>query len=526
MVTRPALVALLIAACSLHAEDKWVRLKSGPFEVLSNAGERPARERLYEAEQMRHVLGELIGKKDLTTVWPIRILVLKDKRAAAPGGIAMGRDSWISAANSDEWKRACIRILLEDNTRRLPAEIDRGLIALLSTLDVKGTKLMLGTPPGDRTRDWARVWLMATTPEYRGRMRVFVSNVEQSGEYEPAYRNAFEKKSAEINKQVDAALAAGNFEPVQVSARALSEKDFTVREAPAHDGSIALADLAAADPARAAEAAKLYQAAGGVEADEGLKKYAEATKAESKNPRAWLAMGNRAAYLQAAELNPKWAEPYLKLAALETDPGRKATMLQKAAEREPRNAATWKAFALALVDARQFVMAAKAWTNAEHAAETPEERASMHQARLDIESARADYEADERKSRMEAAAKDLQRVKDNALREIREAEGKANDKMRADHGDKPEDVVRMEDLDKPNRVEGKLTKVDCLANNQARLSVTKADGKVAQFYIDNGGSLVVSGAGGKAFACGIQKSVRSIIIEYRTTRDVQSISFP
>ena len=512
---------LFIAAICLPAlAESWIRLRSGPFEVLSNAGERPARERLYEAEQFRHALGDLLGKKDLTSTWPIRILVLKDKR---PARLALSRESWICAAGpslTPEWRAAAARILIDDNTLRLPPEIDRGLIALISTLEVNGTRLTLGAPPADRSRDWLRVRLLATAPDYRGRMRVFISNLEQGAGYDVAYRNAFEKRAADIEKQVD---SAQNLEPVPVPGRALAEKDFTVRDATQHDGMVALADLALTN--NPGQAAALYKAAGPPESDEYAKNYAAATQAGSGSARAWLGLNNRDGFLKASELNPRWPEPYLKLAALETDAGRKATYLQKAANAEPRNAAHWKAFALALTDARQFAMAAKAWTSAEFAAETSEERARMHQARLDIETARADFEESERKKRLEAERRELERVKNAALAEIREAEAKVNSKLRGEHGEKPEEVVKLEDLDKPKKLEGKLERVDCLAKGQARLTVRTADSKTAQFMILNPTSVAIGGSGQTSLGCGPLKPVRNVIIEYLSERDVQSIEF-
>ena len=526
---KPLAIVALSLLC-LRAEDKWVRIRSGPFEVLSNGGERAARERMYEAEQYRYALGQLLGKKDLAAVWPIRMLVLRDKKQAAdmaqPDGMTRSREAWVSANFDDSWRKGCARVLIADNTNRLPPQVERGLISLVSTLEIKSTKLGLGAPPPDRTRDWARMRLLAAAPEYVGRMRVFISNLEQTPDLDVAYRNAFEKRAAEIEKQVDASLAAGVFETAPMSGRALSDRDFTVREATAHDGAIAIADLLAANPARAGEAEAAYKAAGGVEGDEGLKKFDAATKAGSLSARAWVGLGTRAGFLKAAELNPRWAEPDLRIAALETDPGRKATYLQKAANLEPRNAATWQALALALVDARQFVLAAKAWSGAERASESPEQAARIRQARQDLESKRADFEESEHKRRLDEAARDLARVKNSALAEIREAEAKANHRMQSEHGPAPEAAVKWEDLDKPNKLDGKLERVDCLANGQARLNI-RIDGgnKLVQFLIAAPDSVAINGSGAKSLGCGPQKPSRALSIEYGSKRDVQSIEF-
>ncbi len=56
----------------------------GPFRVISNAGDRPARERLTEMEQTRHVLAGMLGKTDLQTVWPIVLVLFPNQKKLIP----------------------------------------------------------------------------------------------------------------------------------------------------------------------------------------------------------------------------------------------------------------------------------------------------------------------------------------------------------------------------------------------------------------------------------------------------------
>ena len=54
-----------------------------------------------------------------------------------------------------------------------------------------------------------------------------ISNLEQSGDFEAACHNAFEKSGAQIQQQADAYLKAGNFGTTAISGRALSlTRDF------------------------------------------------------------------------------------------------------------------------------------------------------------------------------------------------------------------------------------------------------------------------------------------------------------
>ena len=46
--------------------------------------------------------------------------------------------------------------------------------------------------------------LLSVKPDYAGRTRVFINNLEQGGDFDLAYRNAYQKSRAEIEKQLDA----------------------------------------------------------------------------------------------------------------------------------------------------------------------------------------------------------------------------------------------------------------------------------------------------------------------------------
>src|ERR1051326_7079891 len=91
------LLLALVFSLAVAAEDRWVIVKSGPFEVYSAAGEKPARERLNDLEQFREGFANTIGKKDLKLVWPLRLLIYKKQAPVPAGQIAMGRDAYLAA---------------------------------------------------------------------------------------------------------------------------------------------------------------------------------------------------------------------------------------------------------------------------------------------------------------------------------------------------------------------------------------------------------------------------------------------
>lgn len=548
------LAAFAAAAILASAEERWIRIQSGPFEVLSPAGEKAARHVMSEAEQLRYTFGELLGLKDPGSNWPIRILVLKNPRATVPGAIGMARDAWISVLDTSgeltpEWRKACVRILLEDNTGRLPPGVDSGLIALLSTLDANGPKLTLGIPPpaADRTRDWARLHLYATAPDYSGRLRVLLSNMAHGADYDVACRNAFEKSGAEMDKRVDAYFKAGAFAPVPFSGRALADRDFVVREAAAYDGNIALADVLLADPAKGAQAEAAYKALTGPEATEGQAVLAErrkdpeaprlyqaAVKAGSKSARAMLGAGTKEGAVKAIETNPKWPDPHVRLAELATAPNVKAAELGKAAKLAPRNVELWRQAALAYAANNQFAEASKAWVAAENAAVDQQERERLRQIRRENEVARADFEAAERKRVADEEARELEKLKNQGLAEVRAAEAKARTEM-AKGGAVPEKPVEWWDgpAGPVAKAEGKLVRVDCLTAGRAKIVVQTAPKTTLALAIRDPGKIALTGGGELSLGCGPQNPARAVNVEYKpendaklgTAGDVRTIEF-
>src|SRR6202011_5342196 len=91
----------------------------------------------------------------------------------------------------------------------------------------------------------------------------------QGSELDSAYKNAFEKTKAQIEKQVDGYLAAGTFGTTNVSGRAVNPaRDFHLEQLESDEAKLVLADVLLANGSRDAEAA--YKALHGSAAAEGL----------------------------------------------------------------------------------------------------------------------------------------------------------------------------------------------------------------------------------------------------------------
>ncbi len=495
MVLRTAFLIALLASAASAAD--WTEYRMGPFRVISNAGDRAARERLTEMEQTRHVLAGMLGKTDLQAVWPMVLVLFPNQKEYGPHALAQpfvpGGSSDVSAWAADikqplDWQEEIVRRLLADNAGALSGATVTALCDLFSTIEVNATRVKLGARPpslpADRLRDWAKIQLLATNPEYAGRFRVYLGNLQQGSEESVAARNGFDLTLAELNRRVDAYVRAGVFEASPVFGEALNpNRDFIEKRLPQSEVDAWLAELKA-----------------------GGKTF------PPDSPRGLLAQGTAAALEQAAKANPRWAEPHVRLAALETNKLVKVSRLKTATTLDPNNTVYWQALAEAQTDAGQPVDAAKSWISAEHAARGDAERASIHQIRMDAEQRRIDAEMADTKRAAEERAADLQRVKDAAAAEIRAAEAKANREQGGlKSGATP---VPFAQIYGAETVTGTLVQVECL-NGPRRLTIQNAKSTV---------KVLVRGTEGlnpADFTCGVQKPARQVMVTHDSKPDAK-----
>ncbi len=500
MVLRKALIFALLASAAFAAD--WTEYRTGPFRVISNAGDRQARERLTEMEQARHVLAGMLGKTELQTVWPIVLVLFPNQKEygprALPQAFVPGGSSDLSAWAADtpqplDWRREVVRRLIADNAGPLPEATVTALCDLFSTIEVNATRVKLGAPlpagalPPDRMRAWAKIQLLATTPEFAGRFRIYLSNLQQSSDEAVAAKNGYDLTLEELNRRAEAYIRAGIFEASAVSGEALNpNRDFIEKRLPQSEVDSWMAELKGAG--------KTFP---------------------PDSPRGLLAQGTAAAFEQAAKANPRWAEPHVKLAALETSPLVKVSRLKMATQLAPNNSAYWQALAEAQDAAKQPADAAKSWIAAERTAPSDAERSRIHQIRLDAEQRRIDFELAEKKREADERAADLQRAKDSAAAEVHAAEAKAaREQGGLKSGATP---VPFSEIYGGANVTGTLVQVDCL-NGVRRLTIQKSGQKTAE------GVKLLAGAEGlnaSDFACGPQKPPRPISVTYEAKPNTQ-----
>ena len=526
---RSLLCLLLFPVSFVGADSKWIQSRSGPIEIYSDATPKIALEKLGAFEQFRFALGSLVGKPDLNAEPPIRLLAMKV--LTLPEAVVNGRDRIVIPIAADKpipgaVLREATRILLEQNVARLPPEIEKGLEEFFSTIEVKGAHTVWGGPPAatERTLDWARIQLLATKPEYAGKLRIVLANLQKGIADDPAYRNAIGKSKKEFDTELDAYLKAGVFSSTDGPGRAMNaQRDLTVKPLDAGDIQLAMADLLNAG-SKAAYERMLGDKKHFADANEGLamlalrdhdeasalKYLTSATDAGTINPAAWVAYAklepdrprSNDALEHALELDPKLAEAHFLLG----DRKHNLDELKKATTLNPRRWDYWNSLGDVYLDNNQFPEAAKAYRAAEQAAGEPADKERMRKAWARIETEKLDYQDSEKHRTTDEQLQELQRLKDKARADLHASEARVNQRQ---GGAKPGQVISWEEAGLPVSLDGALRQVDCLGAD-TRVVIEGPNKKMFQLSLKNRGKL----------ACGKQDG-RFVSVEYTPKPDAK-----
>ncbi len=447
----------------------------GPFEVFTDRDKDQARSTLNHLEQLRWAFAYFTGKQEPKSLFPIRI-VITDK-PASPKFVPVG-DAWrgFLAHKEDigpEWNTQVVRILMDENLGRMPSAIEDGLIQLLSTAEVSGTHVIIGQPPKELTLNWARLHLLATTDEYRGRVRLLIANLEKGVDTDVAFRNALSKTAAEIDREAETHLNGKTVATYDLSGKPLNaNRDFTPR-------------VPDEDAVRAARGA-------------------------TSGPQTAMGLFDAGNFEAASKLQPEWSAPYRAMATTETDAGKKGGLVKKAAELAPRDSGLWTEFALLMTQYERWADADKAWAQALRAATDPADREEILARRRDLTDRRLEAEANARREAKLAEEREIQQLKNEAVARIQEAEKKANSGGALDPNAK---VHEWWDGPQPDaKLAGTLTRVDCRAG-KFTLSI-RSEGKAVSLAVADPKALVVTGGGQTTLSCGAQKPARPVEVEY------------
>ena len=531
---RSALLLFALPACML-GEAHWIQTRSPAYQVVSDASPKAAKTTLADLEQFRFALGQVLGK-ELKLEPPVQALLFKDaaelQNQGAAEGVVEGRAHTMLVGVAGEslgaaaWKQVA-RLLISRNVARLPDDYERGIETFFSTVQVRGAKVTWGAlpSPAERTRDWARIHMLAVTSEYSGRLRVLFFNLQRGIPPDAAWPNAYGKSAAAMEREVDAYFRAGQFGTGDGPSTALSpDRDFYIKDFVAPQVTLLRADLLTTQSPGLYQ--QMLQANQNIaEAEDGLgwiaqragdanaarEHWKKAIDAGSTNDRMLVAYArierqpaaSRAALDEAIRLNPNSAEAHFLLGAKASEPLRRSKEYQTATQLAPQNLQYWEALARWQVDQKQFVEAAKSWTSAEQAAMNEADREKMHAARMAIEGQRLDYEEAEQQRIAAAKQAAIDKLKEQALAELHAAESKANNGRGSAGANVP--VMEWPDDAAPTgKAEGTLLRVEC-TGKAARLVIQTAEARTLR--------LAISDVAQSGLTCGPGKS-RRVAVEF------------
>lgn len=529
------LLSGLLPCC---AKDRWTELNLGPFYVATDGEIAAARNTLTQLEQLRWVLGNLLEAKQLPSLWPIRIMLMKEAAELNSGATFRWQYSQYIATVSPGSRLPLAEVaglLLDANTPRLPPEVETGLRKLFSSLEAHGSHVTWGGPVPDPDLAWARMQLFATKFEYGASFHIFLTALKNGSTLAGAERNAFGKSPSELELEVRANLESKNWTAVPVSGRPLDPKrDFGEHSLDGTSAGVYLADLSlAADREQLEAACRAAIGSGAPAAALGFEGLATLAKQAGEDSREFLENAIRSGSLsanvyvsaagglpkeealpllkRAAQLNDRWAEPVYRQAELAATQAEKEKLLQAALVLDPRATDHWIELAELQTNAGEGTAAQGSWLRAESSAPNEAERDRVHQLREAGEQRRLDASAEsERRERDAPRIADL-RAQRAEERRIHAAEQKANQSLNAAaNGEKPSNVVAWSSLEQEKKLKGTLTHVDCLKNGWRLLVKDKSGSQIA---------LLLPKESKAALSCTSAAVPRQVSVSYHTAAD-------
>lgn len=160
--------SLSAAAFSLPPEkDRWIRVETAHFTLISNAAKERTTEIGLRLEAMREVLGRMLPELHVDSRQPLRAFVFKDNASFAPyksrsaiapdrmaGSFAKHRDASFLALNAgrplDRWRvvhHEYFHYFLSNNFTGIPLWFSEGAAECFSTLEIDEGRVEIGRPP-------------------------------------------------------------------------------------------------------------------------------------------------------------------------------------------------------------------------------------------------------------------------------------------------------------------------------------------------------------------------------------------
>ena len=284
-------ILLVLSVIFAQADEKWIRLESPHFEILTNTGPGTGRDVLRRFEQIRHVFESRTGRRGLSPL-PVRVFVFRsepdfqpyqiNRNAAGYYQSGYDRDYIAMQSTGIETYRVVYHeythLLLRHAGYRVPVWFNEGTAEMFSTANVGKNEIRVGdlisshvltlreeklldlptltTVDHDSphynergksgifyAQSWALIHMLNFAPEYRPGLQNFLEMILSGADAVRSFQQAFGKSEALVLQDLTAYLRSTRFEGVRFRA-----SKFDVGKVPAEsyttvDTQLALADL-------------------------------------------------------------------------------------------------------------------------------------------------------------------------------------------------------------------------------------------------------------------------------------------
>ena len=296
----------LLTAAVPGAETEWLRLQSANFELLSNAGERNARNAIRHFEMVR---GFFVASSPANrTGLPIRVIAFSNEKEYREFRIASfaiahyqatpTRDLIVMGRLSEDVYPVAIHeyvhLLIRHTGLKPPVWLNEGLAEFYATLKPYGTGAMVGDLHHGRLQQmrngkwapleailsadrespyynekskasalynesWALVHMLSRGKSYANRFSEFLSEVSRSEDSATALLKVYGKTPAQLDKELRDYVNSTTFQAAVLDIKLQkSAEQPLIEPAPRFDVAMMLADLKAGAGAKE-EAVKSYQ---------------------------------------------------------------------------------------------------------------------------------------------------------------------------------------------------------------------------------------------------------------------------
>jgi tetratricopeptide (TPR) repeat protein len=223
---------------------------------------------------------------------------------------------------------------------------------------------------------------------------------------------------------------------------------------------------------------------------------------------------------EALTLDPKYAEAHWALGEKISDKPRRMMEWKQAVALAPRNYQWWEQYARLCIDQKQYAEAGRAWLAAAQAAPDIQHKEQYLASRGQIDQLRLDDEEAVRRREAAARAAEIDRLKNQARKELADLEARANGKPLS-----KEELARTvdwTDIHGSAKLTGTLVKVQCVAR-EFQLDIKDEIGKVQRLLVADPSMLEITGGDG-TLSCGANQKPRAVIVTYKPTAERKGFS--